>query len=342
MTFRPTLESLLSRYFLSLQIANWSPRTIERRRYSLGRFVDWAKERGVESHGDFTGELLEAYRRSLFHHRNARTNKPLKFATQASYLVAVKHWIGWLVEEGWLETNPAEKLQLPKEEHRLPSSYLTLDEVETLLGIVDLSTPSGLRDRAMLETLYSTGMRRSELIALNLDDIDFDRGLVIIRQGKGRKDRVVPIGKRALQWIEKYLADGRPALTDEDTDTLFPTTRGNRFHPVNLSSLVRSYLDAAGIHRRGSCHMLRHTTATLMLEGGADLRSIQSLLGHESLNTTQIYTHITILRLREVHEKTHPGHHDRTADEAPERSDSPAKKSSPDGTNDEPPQDPTA
>lgn len=210
-----------------------------------------------------------------------------------------------------METNPAEKLQLPKEEHRLPSSYLTLDEVETLLATVDLSTASGLRDRAILETLYSTGMRRSELIGLNLDDVDASRGLVIIRQGKGRKDRVVPIGKRALQWLEKYLLDARPALLNDSSDVLFLTTRGNRFHPVNLTSRVRGYLDAAGIQRRGSCHMLRHTVATLMLEGGADLRSIQTLLGHESLNTTQIYTHITIQRLREVHEKTHPGYQDR-------------------------------
>ena len=114
MTIRVTLESLLSRYFLSLQIANWSPRTIERRRYSLGRFVDWATERGAESHGDFTTELLEAYRRSLFHHRNARTNKPLKFATQASYLVAVKHWIGWLVEEGLAGNRPGRETATPQ------------------------------------------------------------------------------------------------------------------------------------------------------------------------------------------------------------------------------------
>lgn len=315
MTNRVTLESLLSRYSLSLQIANWSPRTIDRRRYTLSRFIAWCTERGTQSAGDINTEIVEAYRRSLFHHRNARTNKPLKFATQASYLIAVKHWLGWLAEEGWLETNPAEKLQLPKEEHRLPSGYLTLDEVETLLSVVDLSTPSGLRDRAILETLYSTGMRRSELIALNLDDVDHSLGLVIIRQGKGRKDRVVPIGRRALQWLDKYLVDARPSMLGESSDALFLTTRGNRFHPVNLTSRVRSYLDAAGIRRPGSCHMLRHTAATLMLEGGADLRSIQTLLGHESLNTTQIYTHITIQRLREVHEKTHPGSKDRPADD---------------------------
>ena len=301
------LKTLVARYFADLRMNNWSPRTIDRRGYSLGRFLTWCDDRGVDTVDGFTPELLEAYRRSLFHHRNPRTDKPIKFATQASYLTAVKHWLGWLVEQNWLEMNPAENLQLPKAEHRLPSNHLTLEEIETLLGVVDLTTASGLRDRAILETFYSTGMRRSELIALHLDDIDHQRGLVVIRQGKGRKDRVVPIGPRALEWLNKYLIDGRPVLIEEETDVLFLTTRGNAFHPVNLTSLVRSYLDAVGITKRGSCHMLRHTTATLMLEGGADLRSIQTLLGHENLNTTQIYTHVTIQRLREVHDKTHPG-----------------------------------
>ncbi len=314
MSDRHTFEASLSRYFLALRIANWSPQTLDRRRYSLGRFIAWAQDRGVESIGDVTPEVVEAYRRSLFHARNPRTERPLRFATQASYLTALKHWFGWLAEQGWLAgADPTEKLQLPKAERRLPAAYLSLNEVETLLGIVDLSTPSGIRDRSMLETLYATGMRRAELIALNLDDIDRDLALAVIRQGKGRKDRVVPLGRRALGWLEKYLADARPALLHDASDAIYLTTRGNRFHPGNLTALVRSYLDAAGIARRGSCHMLRHTAATLMLEGGADLRSIQTLLGHESLNTTQIYTHITIQRLREVHDKTHPGAKDRPA-----------------------------
>jgi len=224
--------------------------------------------------------------------------------------------MAWLCEQGFIETNPAKDIQLPKEEHRLPSSYMTLSEVEALLSIVDLTTPSGLRDRAMLETFYSTGMRRAELIRLQLDDLNRDDGLVMIRQGKGRKDRVVPIGRRALQWIELYLHDGRPAMldtaaSDPTTTTLFLTTRGNDFHPNTLSAIVRDYLTAAGISKRGSCHMLRHTTATLMLQHGADLRSLQTLLGHENLNTTQIYTHVTIQRLREVHKNTHPGYEDR-------------------------------
>ena len=271
-----------------------------------------------------TGESLAAYRRWLYHYRNARTGKPLKFCTQASYLSTITHWLGWLAEQGWIESDPSTGIELPKEEQRLPSAHLTIDEVEALLSSVDLSTASGLRDRSMLELFYATGMRRGELIALRLDDINHKSGLVMIRQGKGRKDRVVPTGKRALEWLEKYLHDGRPALIDEDTPVVFLTSRGNPFHPVTLSQLVKRYLTAAGIHKPGSCHMLRHTTATLMLEGGADLRSIQTLLGHESLNTTQIYTHVSIKRLREVHDKTHPGAKDRPpqSDAGPSPSDS--------------------
>ncbi|MCO8124872.1 tyrosine-type recombinase/integrase [Stieleria sp. TO1_6] len=219
--------------------------------------------------------------------------------------------MAWLTEQGWLAVDPGKSIELPKEEQRLPSAHLTIDEVETLLSSVDLSTAAGLRDRSILELFYATGMRRAELIALRLDDINHESGLAMIRQGKGRKDRVVPTGQRALEWLNKYIHDGRPNLLDDDTQTIFLTSRGNAFHPVTLSQLVKTYLTAAGISKPGSCHMLRHTTATLMLEGGADLRSIQSLLGHASLNTTQIYTHVSIKRLQEVHDRTHPGAKDR-------------------------------
>ena len=306
MTNTPSPAALLSRYFVDLRMNNWSPRTIDRRSFSLGKFIQWCADRGIDAVTEITVEAVDSYRRSLFHHRNARTGKPIKFCTQASYLSAVRHWLGWLCDQGWIETNPADKIELPKEEQRLPSSHFTLSEVEALLNIVDLTTPSGLRNRAIMETFYSTAMRRSELIGLQLDDINRESRVITIRQGKGRKDRVVPIGERALEWITKYLHDGRPAMLDEPTDTLFLTTLGNVFHPNNLTALVRSYIVAAGITKRGSCHIFRHTAATLMLEGGADLRSIQTLLGHEQLNTTQIYTHVAIKRLREVHDQTHP------------------------------------
>jgi integrase/recombinase XerD len=294
---------------------NWSERTVDRRSFSLGTFIRWCSERGIDAACEITGEAVQSYRRHLFHHRNARTGKPIKFATQASYLSAIRHWLTWLHEQGWIETNPGEKIELPQEEQRLPASHFTLSEVEAILNVVDLGTPSGLRDRAMMETFYSTAMRRSELIGLQLDDLNRESRVLTIRQGKGRKDRVVPIGRRALQWIEKYLHDGRGALIERPTDTLFLTTLGNSFHPNTLTALVRCYIVAAGITKRGSCHIFRHTAATLMLDGGADLRSLQTLLGHESLNTTQIYTHVSIKRLREVHDKTHPGARDRKPDD---------------------------
>ena len=302
----PAPALLLQRYFSDLRMQNWAESTVHRRTYSLGLFLHWASNRGIESVTELTPELLEAYRRHLYEHRARRTDKPLRFATQASYLNAVKHWCGWLVEHGWIEIDPSITIKLPKEEHRLPASYLTLVEVEGVINSIDLTTDTGIRDRSIFETFYSTAMRRTELLSLQLDDLDCDRGVIMIRQGKGRKDRVVPIGKRAIGWLEKYLYESRPGLLDEPSEFVYLTSTGNAFHPVTLTQLVRRYLDANGINRRGACHMLRHTAATLMMEGGADLRSLQTLLGHESLNTTQIYTHVTIDRLREVHAKTHP------------------------------------
>jgi integrase/recombinase XerD len=313
----PAPEVLLDRYFLSLRLLNWSKETVDRRSFSIGTFITWFRDRGIDCVTEITSETIEAYRRSLYHHRNKRSGKPIKFCTQASYLSAIRHWLAWLHDEGWTKSNPAENLQLPKEEQRLPSSYLKLEEIETVIHSIDLTTPSGLRDRAIFETFYSTAMRRGKLITLKIDDINRDSGLVTLHQAKGRKDRVVPIGQRALDWIEKYERDARPSLLADPTDVLFITTLGNSFHPNNLTALVRSYLTAAGIKKRGACHMIRHTTATLMLEGGADLRSLQTLLGHESLNTTQIYTHVTIQRLREVHDRTHPGAKDRKPDDKP-------------------------
>jgi integrase/recombinase XerD len=313
----PTPELLLVRYCNDLQMNNWAGETIRCKRYYIGIFLTWSSERGIDAVSEFTPELLQAFRRHLFHRPNQRTGKPLTFKTQACYLASVRDWCAWLVEQKWIKDDPSLKLTLPKEEKQLPASFLSIDEVETLLNSVDLSTPSGLRDRAILETFYSTGIRRSELVKLDIDDLNVASRLVVIRQGKGRKDRVVPIGIRALDWINKYLIDARPefASVGEANESLFLTTIGRRFHPNVLSQIVREYLDGIGITKKGSCHMLRHTTATLMLENGADLRSLQTLLGHDKLNTTQIYTHVTLTHLRKVHDKTHPAKPDTPPEE---------------------------
>jgi len=149
----------------------------------------------------------------------------------------------------------------------------------------------GVRDRAILETLYSTGMRRSELIGLKLYDLDTERGTIMVRQGKGKKDRMIPIGERAVAWIEKYLADVRPELVvDPAEGILFLTNLGQAFTPNRPTQLVRQYVIAAELGKTGACHLFRHTMATLMLEHGADIRFIQAMLGHAELTTTQIYT----------------------------------------------------
>ena len=195
----------------------------------------------------------------------------------------------------------------PKSEERLPTSILTADEVETLLNTPDVKTSLGIRDRAMMETFYSSGIRCGELIALDVYDINLEREILTVRCGKGDKDRVVPIGTRALSWSNKWTHDIRPELvTESAAQSLFVSKNGKRLGPNYVSNLVKKYLKAIKIEYRGSCHLLRHTAATLMMENGADLRSLQEFLGHARLNTTQIYTHVSIQRLQEVHRKTHP------------------------------------
>jgi integrase/recombinase XerD len=310
---------LLQSYFTDLRVKNWCESTIERRKNSIGRFQKWLLERGIDSLTEVTHEIMEAYQRSLYHIGNLRNGQPIRPSTQASYLCAVSHWLQWACVKKIIPFNPAVKIELPKEEHRLPGAYLSVAEVETLLNQTNVKTPIGIRDRSILEILYSSAIRRSELLNLTHYDVDHTRRLLMIRQGKGHKDRVVPIGVRALQWLEKYLADVRPELVEgrlakwrrknwkvEPTNKLILSNTGNAMAKECLSLLVREYLVKAGIDKRGSCHMLRHTAATLMLENGADLRSLQTYLGHVNLNTTQLYTHITVDRLRKVHDATHP------------------------------------
>jgi integrase/recombinase XerD len=203
--------------------------------------------------------------------------------------------------------NPASELELPRRARRLPRHVLSIEEVEAVMRQTDTGATMGLRDRAILETLYSTGMRRMELLNLHLADVDLGRGTVLIRQGKGRKDRMIPIGERALLWIGRYLARARLHLvTAPDEGVLFLTRDGENFNPEWLSNIVARYIDQAHIGKRGACHLFRHTMATLMLEGGADIRYIQAMLGHAELSTTEIYTQVAIRQLKAIHSATHP------------------------------------
>ncbi len=294
------------RRFLAYQLErHYSARTVQNRETYLRYFILWADERGLAYPNEITRPVLESYQRHLFHHRK-KNGDPLSVRSQHGRIIPIRAFFSWLVKNNHLLSNPASDLELPRLDHRLPRAVLSRREVELILGCIDTQTGLGLRDRAILEVLYSTGMRRMEVIGLRWDDFDIERGTVFIRMGKGRKDRMVPIGDRALKYCEKYLYDQRPILDLVGDPSFFLTSLGQAFTPNRMSQLVRNAIEAADIGKKGSCHMLRHSCATLMLENGADIRYIQQLLGHASMETTQIYTHVSIQKLKAVHSLTHP------------------------------------
>ena len=303
----PSAKILIHQFLQTMRMRNCSQRTIHCWRYILERFVAWCGERSVDCVSEVTPEIMAAYRRSLFHYRNPRTGQPLKFDTQAHYLVPIRSWFAWLKAAQFIELDPTPHIELPKGEQRLPTSVLTADQVETVLNIPDLNKPTGFRDRTILETFYSSSIRCGELVALDVYDISYEREILTVRLGKNKKDRVVPIGSRALTWVRKWTEEIRPELlTDTSGSALFVSKNGRRLGPNYLSNLVKRYLRAGGIEFRGSCHLIRHSSATLMMEGGADIRTLQEILGHARLDTTQIYTHVSIQRLQEVHRRRIP------------------------------------
>lgn len=286
---------------------NYSAKTVEGRETHLGFFILWAHTRGLTRPSEITKPILERYQRHLFLRRKADGN-PLSARTQIAFTTPIRAWFKWLARANYILYNPASELELPRVEKRLPRHILNVKEVEAILAVPDLTTELGIRDRAILEALYSTGIRRMELINLKCHDVDSERGTIMVRQGKGKKDRMIPIGIRALDWIGKYHDDVRPAFaTGADDNTLFLTTLGEAFAPNRLTQMVRETIDAAQIGKRGSCHLFRHTMATLMLENGADIRYIQAMLGHAELSTTQIYAQVSVRKLKAVHTLTHPG-----------------------------------
>jgi integrase/recombinase XerD len=217
---------------------------------------------------------------------------------------AIRGLFRFAVREGRLENDPMENLRAPRAFPALPR-FLTAAQVEALLQAPDVATPLGLRDRAILETLYATGLRVSELIALRAAQIDFELGLVTTL-GKGRKERIVPLGSEAITWVRRYAADARPGLGKRQAAELFLGRRGRRLSRMGLWGIVRRHAVTAGVASVLTPHVLRHSFATHLLERGADLRALQAMLGHADISTTQIYTHVTRERLRQVYERFHP------------------------------------
>jgi integrase/recombinase XerC len=268
-----------------------SPNTLRGYQADLDQFARFFGDRAVAT---ITHQDLRQFLGHLVSRKSARSSMARK-------LSAVRSWFRHLHREGIVTGNPARLIATPRQEKRLPS-VLTVDDALRMLREPDSSAASGLRDRAVLETLYSTGIRASELVGIDLADIDRGDRLVRVR-GKGRKERIVPVGRKALDAIDAYraAAAGAPA-----TAAVFTNPSGKRLTVRSVQRIVERCRKKLGLARSASPHTLRHSFATHLLEAGADLRSIQELLGHASLSTTQRYTHLNLDSLMEVYDKAHP------------------------------------
>jgi integrase/recombinase XerC len=297
------MEEALAEYLRHLALErNASAHTVKSYREDLTQALDFFRTRvaGALETDRLTTRLLRAYTVWLHEQGYAKS-------TVARRITAVRSWCRFLCRQGTLTANPADGLRGPRQDKKLPH-FLSEEALQTLLAAPHADTPSGLRDRAILEVLYSAGLRVSELTGLNLSDLDLDSGLATVR-GKGKRERLALLGPQALEALGRWLA-ARGALQrpgrSAAKDAVFLSVKGTRLTPRSVGRLLEKYLAQAGLDPRTSPHSLRHSFATHLLDRGADIRSVQELLGHRSLGTTQIYTHVTTNRLRESYDKAHP------------------------------------
>lgn len=301
-----SFASHLTRFYEWGRVQQYTKTTLHNWVAVLRTFTQWCLDRGISQPKLVTYQVLCQYQRHLFHYRKSN-GEPLSPYSQSGKLRPVRSFFKWLAKEHYILFNPASELAVPQPRRGLPKGILTPQEMETLLTQPDIEDPFGLRDRAIMELFYSTGIRRFELTNLQLTDVDAHWGAVFIRQGKGGKDRMVPLGERAYQWLNKYLETVRPKLVQATSEhTIFLNQYGAPMSIEALSHKIRVYIEKAEIDKPGSCHLFRHSMATHMLENGADIRYIQEMLGHSSIKTTQIYTQVTIKALKAVHNQTHP------------------------------------
>src|SRR6266699_5502689 len=252
--------------------------TTRHRSRALARFIRWSDERGLNDPREITLPILERYQRHLYHYRKPN-GEPLSFSSQYTELAPLKAFFAWLTRNHLILYNPASELQLPKVVRNLARYILSPEEVERIIAQPDTRTLLGLRDRAILEVLYSSAIRRFELRRLTIYDVDTKRGTLFVREGKGRKDRLLPLGERACRWVNRYLDEVRVQLVmGRDDGVLFLTAHGDSLTDDHLSGAVKDYLEKADLHVGGSCHLFRHACATHMLENGADTRFIQAML----------------------------------------------------------------
>jgi len=304
------LDALVEAHLAAALALGRARGTVAYRRVYLAQLVAWLHERGIAMATQVTPAVLEEYLVHLRTHvtdYNRKTPSPLSVKTLAAEASVLRSFFAWLARRRVVLFDPAEALVLGDRTAPLPKTVLTESEVQALLA-VPRRDAVGLRDRAILEMLYSTGLRRAELCALDLYDLDAADELVRVRQGKGRKDRYVPVGTHALEALSRYIHHGRPGLAavPKEPALFVASITGRRLNVKTLNLIVRRHGAAAGIGKRVTPHVLRHTCATHLLQGGADLRHVQAILGHASIATTQVYTRVAVEDLAAVHRRSHP------------------------------------
>jgi len=293
------MQEVFNKYVNYLEAErNVSPYTVRNYTTDLLDFFRFLKAKGIDSLRDVDKPVLRNYLSHLM-------EQGLVKASIARKLSAIRSFYRYLLREGMVPTSPVATTSSPKLDRRLPS-FLTIEEVERLLEAPDLSKPDGLRDRALMELLYASGLRVSELVNLNLEPVNLNTNEIRVL-GKGAKERVVLIGKPAAEALSIYLSQGRPELLGRKlSNTLFLNRYGERLIERGVQRILEKYANIAGIDKRVHPHLLRHTFATHLLDGGADLRVVQELLGHADLSSTQIYTHVTKSQARKVYLSAHP------------------------------------
>jgi len=308
------VNSLISKYLEYCEVEkNLSQNTIRMYSFYLNDFVVWSEAflKKVLVPDDLADDLIRKYRIDLNRRISTKSNNEFKRSTQKTFLVSLRAFLKFLIVEEKLAVLPPDQIILGKSEDRIPK-FLDVDQLKRLLEVQDLNRRSGMRDRAILMTLFSTGLRVSELVKLNIDDVNLKTGEFSVL-GKGRKVRIVYLDKAAIDAIQRYLntrqndpykplflrySGKKMEVNDFEGKSLRLTVR-------SVQRLVKKYVTRAGIAVDATPHTLRHTFATDMIRGGADLRSVQELLGHSNLSTTQIYTHVTNPQLKEAHKKFH-------------------------------------
>ena len=293
-------DDFLREFAASLKFErNLSDNTLDAYTRDLNGLLAFLKESGVTDWSDADAPTLQAYLKTLY-------DLGLSTRSAARRVSSIKSFYNWLAANDYIERNPADKLDAPKLSRKLPD-VLSVEEIEQMFATADLANPRGVRDRAILETFYACGLRVSELIGLTLSNVFFDDRVVRVF-GKGAKERLVPIGSSAVTYLREYLKRGRPILNKHAAgeNVVFLNARGGRLSRMGVYNIVANAARDAGIERKIHPHTFRHSFATHLIEGGADLRAVQEMLGHVDISATQIYTHVDRQFVKEEHRRYHP------------------------------------